>query len=114
MGNSLVIYTIANTLGKYAAGVFIDAPLKVLLGDADGKYIATLMPVPNASGTPVNGYLLTLVLVANDYICQHGIRRYRQPVQMAMPASCYAAALSRRYLSLYCCHSTSEKTTNSV
>ncbi|EBO7429536.1 amino acid permease [Salmonella enterica] len=41
MGNSLmVIYAIANTLGQIAALVFsIDAPLKVLLGDADSKYI---------------------------------------------------------------------------
>ena len=41
MGNTLtVIYAIANTLGQVAALVFsIDAPLKVLLGDADSKYI---------------------------------------------------------------------------
>ncbi len=33
-------YAIANTLGQVAALVFsIDAPLKVLLGDADSKYI---------------------------------------------------------------------------
>ncbi|EKL6446843.1 amino acid permease, partial [Salmonella enterica subsp. enterica serovar Kentucky] len=66
MGNSLmVIYAIANTLGQIAALVFsIDAPLKVLLGDADSKYIPQRLCRTNASGTPVNGYLLTLVLVA--------------------------------------------------
>lgn len=66
MGNSLmVIYAIANTLGQIAALVFsIDAPLKVLLGDADTKYIPQRLCRTNASGTPVNGYLLTLVLVA--------------------------------------------------
>lgn len=42
----------------------IDAPLKVLLGDADSKYIPQRLCRTNASGTPVNGYLLTLVLVA--------------------------------------------------
>ena len=66
MGNSLmVIYAIANTLGQIAALVFsIDAPLKVLLGDADRKYIPESLCKTNASGTPVNGYILTLVLVA--------------------------------------------------
>ena len=66
MGNTLmVIYAIANTLGQVAALVFsIDAPLKVLLGDADSKYIPASLCRTNASGTPVNGYFLTLVLVA--------------------------------------------------
>ncbi len=66
MGNTLmVIYAIANTLGQVAALVFsIDAPLKVLLGDADSKYIPASLWRTNASGTPVNGYFLTLVLVA--------------------------------------------------
>ncbi|EGI93949.1 amino acid permease family domain protein [Shigella boydii 5216-82] len=59
MGNTLmVIYAIANTLGQVAALVFsIDAPLKVLLGDADSKYIPASLCRTNASGTPVNGYL---------------------------------------------------------
>ncbi|VDZ79782.1 transport protein [Salmonella bongori] len=61
----MVIYAIANTLGQIAALVFsIDAPLKVLLGDADSKYIPQRLCRTNASGTPVNGYLLTLALVA--------------------------------------------------
>ncbi|MGQ7147749.1 hypothetical protein ACUOA8_55225, partial [Escherichia sp. SS-MK2] len=61
----MVIYAIANTLGQVAALVFsIDAPLKVLLGDADSKYIPASLCRTNASGTPVNGYFLTLVLVA--------------------------------------------------
>lgn len=66
MGNTLmVIYAIANTLGQIAALVFsIDAPLKVLLSDADSRYIPEKLCRTNASGTPVNGYLLTLVLVA--------------------------------------------------
>lgn len=66
MGNTLmVIYAIANTTGQVAALVFsIDAPLKVLLGDADSKYIPASLCRTNASGTPVNGYFLTLVLVA--------------------------------------------------
>ncbi|MGK3686739.1 amino acid permease, partial [Escherichia coli] len=52
-------------LGQVAALVFsIDAPLKVLLGDADSKYIPASLCRTNASGTPVNGYFLTLVLVA--------------------------------------------------
>lgn len=66
MGNTLmVIYAIANTTGQVAALVFsIDAPLKVLLGDADSKYIPASLCRTNASGTPVNGYFLTPVLVA--------------------------------------------------
>ena len=66
MGNTLmVIYTITNALGQVAVLVFsIDAPLKVLLGDADSKYIPASLCRTNASGTPVNGYFLTLVLVA--------------------------------------------------
>lgn len=66
MGNTLmVIYAIANTTGQVAALVFsIDAPLKVLLGDADSKYIPASLCRTNASGTPVNGYFLTTVLVA--------------------------------------------------
>lgn len=61
MGNTLmVIYAIANTTGQVAALVFsIDAPLKVLLGDADSKYIPASLCRTNASGTPVNGYFLT-------------------------------------------------------
>ena len=35
-----------------------------LLGDADRKYIPESLCKTNASGTPVNGYILTLVLVA--------------------------------------------------
>lgn len=65
MGNTLmIIYAIANTLGQVAALVFsIDAPLKVLLGDADRKYVPEKLCRVNEKGTPVNGYILTLVLV---------------------------------------------------
>lgn len=64
----MVIYAIANTSGQVAALVFsIDAPLKVLLGDADSKYIPASLCRTNASGTPVNGYFLTGTGGDSDY-----------------------------------------------
>lgn len=61
----IVIYAIANTLKQVAALVFsINAPLKVLLSNANSKYIPASLCRTNASGTPVNSYFLTLVLVA--------------------------------------------------
>ncbi|WP_028543810.1 APC family permease [Paenibacillus taiwanensis] len=65
LGNTLmVIYAIANTLAQISALAFsIDAPLKVLLADSSEKHIPKSLLKINDRGTPVNGYILTLVLV---------------------------------------------------
>lgn len=65
LGNTfMIIYAIANTLAQISALAFsIDAPLKVLLGDADRKYIPDALLKTNKRGTPVNGYLMTGILV---------------------------------------------------
>jgi amino acid transporter len=42
----------------------IDAPLKMMLLDADTKYVPKALTVTNKHGAPINGYYLTLVLVA--------------------------------------------------
>lgn len=60
----LVIYSAANVLAQISALVFsIDAPLKILLGDADKKFIPDALTKVNKHGAPVNGYLMTAVLV---------------------------------------------------
>ena len=60
----LVIYALANTLAQISALVFsIDAPLKVLIGDADKKFIPDSLSKVNKHGAPINGYLLTAILV---------------------------------------------------
>lgn len=60
----LVLYAAANFLAQISALVFsIDAPLKVLLADCDKKYIPDALTKVNEHGAPVNGYLMTAVLV---------------------------------------------------
>lgn len=60
----LIIYALANVLAQISALVFsIDAPLKVLLGDADEKFIPDALTKVNKHGAPINGYLMTAVLV---------------------------------------------------
>ncbi|WP_314591935.1 amino acid permease [Paenibacillus terrigena] len=65
LGNGLMIlYAIANTLAQISALAFsIDAPLKVLLSDADRRYIPEGLMKTNSRGTPVNGYMMTGILV---------------------------------------------------
>lgn len=61
----LIIYACANTIAQISALVFsIDAPLKVLLSDADEEYIPKSMMGVNKYGAPIKGYLLTLILVS--------------------------------------------------
>lgn len=60
----LVIYAAANVLAQISALVFsIDAPLKILIGDADKKFIPDALTKVNKHGAPVNGYLMTAILV---------------------------------------------------
>lgn len=66
VGNVFVaLYAIANALASISALAFsIDAPLKILLADADKNYIPNKLAKLNKKGTPVNGYALTGVLVS--------------------------------------------------
>ena len=60
----LIIYALANMLAQISALVFsIDAPLKVLLSDADSRYIPKALTKTNKDGAPINGYYMTAVLV---------------------------------------------------
>lgn len=65
LGNSLmIIYAITNTIGQVAAlAISIDAPLQILLADADPEFIPKALRKKNKNGTPVNGYLMTGILV---------------------------------------------------
>lgn len=61
----VILYAIANTMAQISALAFsIDAPLKILLGDADPEYIPERLSRTNKNGTPINGYLLTGILVS--------------------------------------------------
>ncbi|MGL6115896.1 MAG: amino acid permease, partial [Cetobacterium sp.] len=61
----LVLYAIANALGQVAGLMFsIDAPLKILIGDADKRYIPKSFAITNEYGAPINGYKLTAILVS--------------------------------------------------
>lgn len=66
VGNTfLVLYAIANMMASISALAFsIDAPLKVLLGDADKEYIPEKLSKVDENGTPRNGYILTGILVS--------------------------------------------------
>ncbi|MGL6248543.1 MAG: amino acid permease, partial [Culicoidibacterales bacterium] len=61
----VVIYGLANTAAQLSAIVFsIDAPLRVLLGDADSRYVPKSLTKTNKNGVLVNGYIMTAVLVS--------------------------------------------------
>ncbi|HCQ88438.1 MULTISPECIES: amino acid permease [unclassified Clostridium] len=61
----LILYALANMTGQISALVFsIDAPLKVLLGDANSEYIPKSLTKTNKYGAPINGYKVTAILVS--------------------------------------------------
>ena len=66
VGNLLmIIYGLAQTAVQSSALAFsIDAPLKILLSDADPEYVPQWLRKKNQKGTLVNGYLLTGILVS--------------------------------------------------
>jgi amino acid transporter len=66
VGNLLmVIYALTNGAGQIAALAFsIDAPLKILLAEADPEYVPAWLRKRNKKGTLVNGYFLTGILVS--------------------------------------------------
>ena len=60
----IVIYALANLLAQISALVFsIDATLKVLLADGDKNFIPKALTKTNKYGAPINGYIMTAVLV---------------------------------------------------
>lgn len=60
----IVIYALANLLAQISALEFsIDAPLKVLLADGDKNFIPKALTKTNKYGAPINGYIMTAVLV---------------------------------------------------
>ena len=65
IGNSLLIlYALANFAAQVSALVFsIDAPLKVLLSDTDARYVPIALTKTNKNGAPINGYIMTSILV---------------------------------------------------
>lgn len=66
VGNLLmIIYALTNTIGQIAALAFsIDAPLQILLADADPKFVPEWLRKRTKKGTLKNGYLLTGILVS--------------------------------------------------
>ncbi|WP_122646349.1 APC family permease [Enterococcus mediterraneensis] len=65
IGNTLmIIYALTNTVGQISALAFsIDAPLRILLADADPMFVPEWLRKRTAKGTLRNGYLLTGILV---------------------------------------------------
>ncbi|WMT42159.1 hypothetical protein RE628_06985 [Paenibacillus sp. D2_2] len=60
----MIIYALANVLAQISALAFsIDAPLRVLLSDSDATYVPKSLLRINERGTPVNGYIMTAILV---------------------------------------------------
>ena len=60
----LVIYALANTTAQVSALVVsVDAPLKVLLADTDENFVPKALTKTNKHGAPINGYIMTAVLV---------------------------------------------------
>lgn len=61
----LIIYALANAAAQASALLFsIDAPLKVLLAEADERFIPKALGKTNKHGAPINGYIMTAVLVS--------------------------------------------------
>ena len=67
----VVIYALTNMVGQIAALAFsIDAPLQILLNNADENYIPSWLRKRTEKGVLINGYLLTGVLVSLIIIFQ--------------------------------------------
>ena len=66
VGNVFVIlYALAQAMAQISALAFsIDAPLKILLGDADPEFVPQGLRKLNAKGTPIKGYWMTGILVS--------------------------------------------------
>lgn len=66
VGNLFVwAFALTNTLASAAAlAISIDAPLRMLLDDADKKYIPNFLSKKNKKGIAINGYYMTAILVS--------------------------------------------------
>ncbi|WP_461225939.1 APC family permease [Lacticaseibacillus suihuaensis] len=66
VGNVFVIlYALAQALAQISALAFsIDAPLRILLGDADPEFVPAGLAKLDDRGTPTRGYLMTGILVS--------------------------------------------------
>lgn len=66
VGNLFVwAFALTNTLASAAAlAISIDAPLRMLLDDADKKYIPKALSKKNKKGIAINGYYMTAALVS--------------------------------------------------
>ena len=61
----VILYSLSNVLAQISVLAFsIDAPLKMLLSDADSEFIPEKLAKTNKNGTPVNGYIFTGILVS--------------------------------------------------
>lgn len=60
-----IVYSIANILASASAlAVSIDAPLRMLLSDSDSRYVPKKLTIKNKRNVPINGYIMTGVLVS--------------------------------------------------
>lgn len=66
VGNVFVIlYAITNMIGQFAVLIIsIDAPLRMLLGSADKRYIPEKLFVKNKDGAYINGHKLIFIIVS--------------------------------------------------
>lgn len=66
VGNFLmIVYALTNGVGQIAALAFsIDAPLRILLADADPEFVSAWLRKKTNKGTLKNGYTLTGILVS--------------------------------------------------
>ena len=66
VGNIFVIlYAVTNMIGQFAVLIIsIDAPLRMLLGSADKRFIPENMFVKNKNGAYVNGHKLIFIIVS--------------------------------------------------
>lgn len=66
VGNIFVIlYAITNMIGQFAVLIIsIDAPLRILLGSADRRFIPEKMFVKNENGAYINGHKLIFIIVS--------------------------------------------------
>ena len=66
VGNVLVvIYALTNMVGQIAALAFsIDAPLQILLNNADEEFVPSWLRKRTSKGVLINGYILTGILVS--------------------------------------------------
>lgn len=61
----VVLYAITNMIGQFAVLIIsIDAPLRMLLGSADKRYIPEKLFVKNKDGAYINGHKLIFIIVS--------------------------------------------------